>query len=64
MTATEIKKLRKTLGLTQEALAARLGVNRVTLADWERGAHSPRGLYLKALEELAEKARKRKGKAK
>lgn len=62
MTAREIKRLRQTLGLSQQALAARLGVNRVTLADWERGAHSPRGLYLKALKELAEKAKKGRGK--
>jgi len=61
MTVREIKRLRKTLNLTQEALAARLGVNRVTLADWERGAHRPRGLYLRALLELQKKAKKAKG---
>ncbi len=53
MTAKEIKRLRETLGLTQEAFAAKLGVNRVTLADWERDAHGPRGLSLKALQSLA-----------
>lgn len=34
----ELRFLRKHLGLTQHALAARLGISRVTVADWERGA--------------------------
>lgn len=32
------KLVRRLLGLTQQDLAARIGVNRVTVADWERGA--------------------------
>jgi len=44
------------LGLTQQQLADRIDVHRVTVADWVRGANEPRGVYLKALESLAEKA--------
>ena len=35
MTGTELRERRRALGLTQEALADRLGVSRVTLAKWE-----------------------------
>lgn len=35
--ARAARYLRKYLGLTQEALAERMGINRVTVADWERG---------------------------
>ena len=61
MTSEAIKRLRKSLGLTQEQFGREIGgVNRVTVADWEAGAHRPRGLYLAALKELAEKAKKKR----
>lgn len=36
-----IVKRRQELGLTQEALAARIGVSVVTIAAWERGRRYP-----------------------
>jgi len=60
MTMTQIKRLMSNLNLTQQQLADRIGVHRVTVADWVRGANEPRGLYLKALQSLAEEARTQK----
>jgi len=54
MSPAAIKRLRKSLGLTQEQFAGEIGAHRVTVADWETGAHQPRGLYIKALQQLAE----------
>jgi hypothetical protein len=62
MTAAQIKRLMKTLGLTQQALADRIGAHRVTVADWVRGASKPTGLYLRALEDLATKAKPKRKK--
>jgi DNA-binding transcriptional regulator YiaG len=58
MTPEAIKRLRKSLGLTQEQFASAIGANRVTIADWELGSHKPRGLYLAALNALAAKAKR------
>ncbi len=38
LSGPRLRWLRKQLGLTQQALAERLGTHRVTVADWERGA--------------------------
>ena len=35
------KLLRKSQGLTQEALAEKIGVNPITVSQWERGKYSP-----------------------
>jgi len=59
MNAEEIKSMRKTLELTQDRLADRLGVHRITVVRWERGDTSPSGLALKALERLAKRATKK-----
>jgi DNA-binding transcriptional regulator YiaG len=59
MSPKQIAQLMKDLGLTQQGLANKIGAHRVTVADWVRGANKPRGLYLKALEELAEKTKRR-----
>jgi len=37
MTPTGLKRIRRQLGLSQEALARRLGVDRTTIARWELG---------------------------
>lgn len=37
MNGKELRKRRKALGLTQEALAGELGVTANTIARWERG---------------------------
>jgi len=59
MSPNQIKRIMKAYGLTQQGLADKIGAHRVTVADWVRGANKPRGLYLKALKELAEKAKKK-----
>ena len=48
-----IRRLRKKLGLTQEALARRLDVSTVTVNRWERGHAEPSKLGMKALDALA-----------
>lgn len=53
MDQTEIKELRSRLGLTQEALARELGVSVSAVQKWEGGRATPRGLYRRALVELA-----------
>jgi DNA-binding transcriptional regulator YiaG len=39
MTSQELKTIRAKLGLSQAALAARLGVQRNTVVRWEMGLH-------------------------
>lgn len=52
-TPEEIKALRKQLGLSQEALAEKLGVSFSTVNRWERGHRAPTKLALLRLEALA-----------
>ena len=51
-TAHLIRELRNRLGLTQEKLAARLGVTFPTINRWENGRAKPSPLALKQIEEL------------
>lgn len=39
MTPTQLKQLRATLGLSQQALAEKLGVTRNTVTRWEMGLY-------------------------
>ena len=39
MTNTELRALRQSFGLSQEALAYELGVSVMTISRWERGLH-------------------------
>ena len=39
MTGSEIKELRKSMGLTQVQLARELGVDHIAVSKWERGKH-------------------------
>lgn len=48
---TKIKKRRQVLRLTQQELAATLGVSKSTVANWERGKHFPLR-YLGAVESV------------
>jgi putative transcriptional regulator len=59
MTSNEIRKLRETLGLTQEEFAKKVGAGRATIARWESGQSKPTGLYLRALEKLQTTVKKR-----
>ncbi|MGB3401238.1 MAG: helix-turn-helix transcriptional regulator [Microcoleaceae cyanobacterium] len=47
-----IRALRKRLGLSQEKLAATLGVSFQTVNRWERGHAKPSQLALNAIEQL------------
>jgi transcriptional regulator with XRE-family HTH domain len=48
--AVRVAELRRERGLTQETLAAKAGINRVTLARLERAEHPPN---LETLESIA-----------
>jgi Predicted transcriptional regulator len=58
MNAQSIRAMRKTLGLTQAQLAERIAATQVTVARWETGVSTPKGAYLKALQELEAAATK------
>lgn len=51
-TATLVSELRQSLGLTQEKLAAKLGVAFTTINRWENGRSKPSPLALKQIEDL------------
>jgi transcriptional regulator with XRE-family HTH domain len=51
-TAQLVRDLRQRLGLTQEKMAARLGVTFPTINRWENGRAKPSPLALKQIEEL------------
>jgi putative transcriptional regulator len=51
-TAGLIRELRNRLGLTQEKMAARLGVTFPTINRWENGRAKPSPLALKQIEDL------------
>jgi DNA-binding transcriptional regulator YiaG len=61
--AAQIKKLRQRLGITQEALAHRLGVTLVTVNRWENGHVKPTGLSVAMLDGV-EKQLEKKGNGK
>lgn len=50
--AEKVRRLRSALGLSQSALARRLGVEVLTVKRWEAGKAQPREKILKRLEEL------------
>ena len=51
-TAQRIAALRNKLGLTQEQFSQKLGVTYVSVNRWENGKVLPKGLSLRALEQL------------
>jgi DNA-binding transcriptional regulator YiaG len=50
--AEKIVRFRHTLGLTQEALSRKLGVDESTIAHWEQGRGRPTSLYRMLIETL------------
>lgn len=52
-TCAEFVAARQALGLTQLELSIRLGVDRATVENWERGATRLPGWAIRALERLA-----------
>ncbi len=57
MTAKEIKELRKSLGLTQDKFAYKLGIASSTIYFWESGRVSPSPLALEKLTALLRKSK-------
>jgi DNA-binding transcriptional regulator YiaG len=55
----QILTIRKSLELTQQQLADRIGAQRHTVARWETGVNEPKGAYLKALNVLAAKVKRK-----
>ncbi len=57
ITAEDIRELRHSLGMSQEAFAQHLGVSVSSVRDWEQKRRRPRGLYARALEHQLAAAR-------
>ena len=54
--AASVRRLRRTLSLTQQELAEHLGVRQQTISEWETGAYQPRGASARLLDIVAERA--------
>jgi len=54
--ANRVRRLRQTLRLTQQGLAAQLGVRQQTVSEWETGLYQPRGASARLLDIVAERA--------
>jgi DNA-binding transcriptional regulator YiaG len=64
VTSDEFKRMREAAGLTQEKLAERLGVHRVTIARWETGERRIPEMAARLLARIRDDERaKRKGRA-
>ena len=59
-TSKMIKELRVTLGLTQEQLAAKIGVTYSTINRWENGKSTPSPLAMLRIEELQNQLKENK----
>lgn len=64
MTPQELRRIRKNLSLTQEQLAERLGVTRVTIARWETGARRIPELAARLVKRIETEIRAKRGKPK
>jgi DNA-binding transcriptional regulator YiaG len=62
--AKEICELRRSLGLSQEKLAPRLGVSFSTVNRWEKDRGKPSPLALQRIDELREEVRSVQGERK
>ena len=54
--AARVRRLRQALRLTQQGLAAELGVRQQTISEWETGLYEPRGASARLLDIVAERA--------
>jgi len=52
----KVLALRRHLGLTQSAMAERLGTRQQTISEWEKGMYKPRGASSTLLSMVAERA--------
>ncbi len=60
MQGQEIKELRLKLKMTQQELADKLGVVRLTVIRWETGQKHPSNLAMRQLTQLDQNAKKEK----
>jgi DNA-binding transcriptional regulator YiaG len=51
-----VRALRHHLGLTQEDMAAQMGIRQQTVSEWEREVYRPRGASATLLSMVAERA--------
>lgn len=58
MSASEVRKIRTKLGLTQTELADRLGVTQAAVSMWEDGKRVCRGPAAKMLKALSDASKK------
>lgn len=61
-TAEDIRKLRESLGMTQEELAYEVGVSFSTVSRWETGRGEPSRLARRQLDRLRKRAQKQEQK--
>ena len=54
--AGQVRALRRHLGLSQQALAEELGARQQTISEWETGLYQPRGVSVRLLTLVAERA--------
>ena len=59
--AAGVRRLRRELRLTQQELAAQLGVRQQTVSEWETGLYRPRGASARLLDIVAERGGVRYG---
>jgi DNA-binding transcriptional regulator YiaG len=54
--AGQVRALRRHLGLSQQGLAEELGARQQTISEWETGLYRPRGVSVRLLTLVAERA--------
>lgn len=57
LTSTQIAEIREALSLTVVEFAAKIGVSRKTIYQWESGLRHPRWALLEKINELAKSAK-------
>lgn len=57
MTPQEIKELRRSLKMTQQTFAEKVGVSITTVASWENGKHSPQPFLVNKLIQIKEEVK-------
>ena len=58
--ASELKRIREELGLTQEQLADEVGVHRVTVAKWEAGDRGIPGPVARLVQRIRHEKKRKK----
>ena len=63
MTSKDVKQLREDLGLSIRKFADEIGVDKVTVLNWEHDRTSPKGPALKLLRLLEKRLKRRRGRS-